>query len=300
MEFRKYQHIERFGEDEVIGINHGECYIFPKIDGTNGSVWQEAGEICVGGRNRQLSYDDDNRGFYKYITENEEIKRLLIKYPNYRLYGEWLVPHDIKKYQDDAWSKFYVFEVAYENDDGLLRYLHYEEYKQILDSFEIKYIPPICKITDPTHEDLLQLLEKNTFLIKDGEGVGEGIVIKNYGYLSKYGRKTWAKIVLNEFIEKHSRKNKRKNITAEVSVEQMIVDQFCTEAFINKEYAKIVTENDGWKNAYIGMLFGKVFHELIIEETWNMLKKFKNPTINYRILNKLVIDKIRVVKKELF
>lgn len=31
-EFIKYPHLERFGTDEVDGINIGTCYIFPKID----------------------------------------------------------------------------------------------------------------------------------------------------------------------------------------------------------------------------------------------------------------------------
>jgi hypothetical protein len=34
-DFVKYQHIERYGVDEVNGIDIGTCYIFPKIDGTN-------------------------------------------------------------------------------------------------------------------------------------------------------------------------------------------------------------------------------------------------------------------------
>lgn len=32
MEFRTYQHIERFGMDEVDGIEVGTTYVFPKID----------------------------------------------------------------------------------------------------------------------------------------------------------------------------------------------------------------------------------------------------------------------------
>lgn len=39
MKFRRYQHVERFGNDEVEDINIGTCYIFPKIDGTNSSVY---------------------------------------------------------------------------------------------------------------------------------------------------------------------------------------------------------------------------------------------------------------------
>lgn len=39
MEFNKYQHIERFGTDEVENIEFGRCFIFYKIDGT---IWRMA------------------------------------------------------------------------------------------------------------------------------------------------------------------------------------------------------------------------------------------------------------------
>ena len=38
-EFQQYMHIERYGNDEVQGIDIGELTIFPKLDGTNASVW---------------------------------------------------------------------------------------------------------------------------------------------------------------------------------------------------------------------------------------------------------------------
>ena len=60
MEFLKYQHVERYGNDEVDGINIGTCYVFPKIDGTNASVWLgEDGEIHAGSRNRELRLDNE-------------------------------------------------------------------------------------------------------------------------------------------------------------------------------------------------------------------------------------------------
>lgn len=45
MNFKEYMHLERFGTDEVEDIEFGECYIFYKIDGTNGSVWVDDGII---------------------------------------------------------------------------------------------------------------------------------------------------------------------------------------------------------------------------------------------------------------
>jgi hypothetical protein len=82
MKFRKYQHIERFGTDNVKGINIGTCYIYTKIDGTNGSVWLgDDGEIKVGSRNKKLGLgkNEDNQGFYKYIKKQDNIKEFFKK-----------------------------------------------------------------------------------------------------------------------------------------------------------------------------------------------------------------------------
>lgn len=39
MEFKKYQHVSRLGVSGTDGILNGECFIFPKIDGTNSQVY---------------------------------------------------------------------------------------------------------------------------------------------------------------------------------------------------------------------------------------------------------------------
>jgi hypothetical protein len=60
MEFKSYQHIERFGMTEVENIELGKCYIFPKIDGTNSSVWlDDESNIQAGSRNRVLTLDNE-------------------------------------------------------------------------------------------------------------------------------------------------------------------------------------------------------------------------------------------------
>ena len=55
MEFKKYQHVERYGTREVEGIEFGMCHIFPKIDGTNGSMWLSDCGIRYGSRKRALN-----------------------------------------------------------------------------------------------------------------------------------------------------------------------------------------------------------------------------------------------------
>ena len=134
--------------------------------------------------------------------------------------------------------------------------------------------------------------------MKDGAGTGEGIVLKNYSYKNKYGRTTWAKIVRSEFKESHSLVMGAPEINGKRMTEEIIVEKWCTEALIEKEYAKIAEE--GWSSKYIPKLFGVIFHDIVTTEIWNILKDLKNPTINFKTLNHLVIEKIKQVKSELF
>ena len=301
MEFRKYQHIERFGTMEVDGIELGTCYVFPKIDGTNSSVWLgEDGEIHAGSRRRELSLDQDNAGFMNAIVKDERIMAYLQKHPTHRLFGEWLVPHSLKTYRDDAWRRFYVFDVCVDSDsEEGLEYIPYKLYQPLVEEFGLDYLAPIRILKNGTLEDLLKCMGENNVLIKDGAGVGEGIVVKNYDFYNKYRRQTWAKIVTSVFREKH-RKEMGAPLKENRLVEEDIVDKFVTEALVEKEFAKIVNENDGWSSKMIPRLLSQVFHELICEEMWNILKAFRNPTVNFKVLNNLTIAKIKQVKPEIF
>ena len=298
--FKKYQHVERFGTDEVDGIEEGECYIFPKIDGTNGSVFLDnEGNLCAGSRRRQLTKEQDNQGFYNYILQKQNIIDFFKVYKDYKLWGEYLTPHTIRTYRDDVWYNFYVFDVTVDREDGSFEYLKYDDYQLLLEEFNIEYIPPIAIIEYPSYDQLIKCLDKNDFLIKNGHGTGEGIVIKNYDFVNKYGRTTWAKIVKSEFKEQHSKVMGSPVMEGKKMIEQKIVDEYLTETFIEKEFAKIKNQK-GWKNEFIPELFERVFSELIIEEMWNIVKKHKNPKINFKTLNSITIQKIKEVKPDLF
>lgn len=297
MSFRKYQHVERIGTIETEGITNGECYIFYKIDGTNGCVWLEDGEVKAGSRKRELSLDDDNAKFCAAIMENENIKAYLLKHPTHRLFGEWLVPHTLKTYRENAWRKFYIFDVCVDKDEDIMEYLHYDVYQPLLEEFELDYIPFLAKLTNPTVDRLMKCLEKTgDFLVDDGKGLGEGIVVKNYDFHNRYGNKVWGKIVRVEF----KGKTRRVMTSMQNSCEEAIIEKYCTTAFIEKEFAKLVNDNDGWSTKYIPQLFGRIYHELISEEIWHILKTFKNPTINFKRLSKLVIQKVKIVKADVF
>ena len=294
MEFKKYQHLERFGTTEVKDINIGECWIFPKIDGTNASVWSDNGVIQSGSRNRHLDVGEDNAGFREWARQSMELNSFIDAYPNIRLYGEWLVPHTLKTYTEDAWRDFYVFDVR----DGE-EYLSYPEYSKMLEEHGVTCIPPICKVVNPSYERLVGQLEKNAYMIKDGEGAGEGIVIKNYNYKNKFGRTVWAKIVRNEFKVKNQKVHGVAEIKEKKCVEEVIVREFVTESLVGKEFAKIENE-DGWSSRFIPRLLNVIYYSLVSEECWNFVKKHKDPTIDFRFLKQLTTQRIKEFKPELF
>lgn len=311
--FRKYQHIERLNDSLNESYLIGNCYVFPKIDGTNSSVWLENGKLKAGSRNRELSLDNDNANFFASIKDNENILKFLQDCPNYRLFGEWLVPHTLKNYKEDAWKKFYVFDVVDEsnvpeNADGEeyrknIRYLSYEEYSTLLNTYSILYLPVIIKLNCPDIIELKNILSSNGYLTTDGNG--EGIVIKNYDYINRTNTNIhdlhWIKIISKEFLSQKQINSKLDKLVKSNCIEETIVENFVTESFIEKEYAKIINDNPNIKRKkLIPMLLNIMFHELIEEESWNIIKKYKCPTINYKVLKDLVIKKIKSVKYDLF
>lgn len=299
MEFTKYQHVERLGNLNVSGIENGTCHVFPKIDGTNASIWREDNQFCAGSRNRKLEVDKDNAGFYNAVLNESQfdgIKELLNCKPSYIIYGEWLVPHSLKTYRDDCWRKFYLFDIY---DTQTEKYISYDIYSKLCDSFKINYIPCLQIIKNGNEESFYKCLEKNNYLIQDGLGFGEGIVIKNYDYENKFGRITWAKIVTSEFKEKHI-KEMGPNLYEVKDTETEIVESFCTKALIEKTYAKILNEEEGWNSKLIPRLLNSVYYNLINEDIWEILKKLKQPIINFKRLNGLVIMKIKETLPELF
>ena len=296
MKYAKYQHVERLGCDEVDGILIGSVCVFPKIDGTNAHIWiNTPTEIRYGSRNKELSYDNDNAGFMKWASENNAIKLFMQHlygiYGQAHVYGEWLVPHTLKTYREDTWRNFYIFDVRLE--DG--SYLDYEKYLSYAHDYEIEVIPPTRVILNPTVEDVLKVIDKNTYLIKDGEGV----VLKNYSFVNKYGKTIWAKVVRNEFKDQNAKAFGIKESKGTDMIEEKIVSNMFSKELIDKVIANIKNEC-GWNSKSIPRLIETVWHDFVIENIWDIVKKHKTPTINFKLLKQFVVQKIKETVPELF
>lgn len=291
MSFIKYMHVEKLISPEVENILLGTVYVFPKIDGTNASIWCEDQVIGYGSRNRTLTLEGDNAGFANWASQQSKFAALFEAFPEYHLYGEWLVPHSLKTYREEAWRDFYVFDVL---DRVTNKFVPYEEYKKVVEAFGINYIPPLAIINNPSMEQLhSQVAKCGQYLVKDGEGTGEGVVLKNYDFVNKYGRICWAKIITNEFKERHHKEMGAPILNGTDFVEQKIADEFCTADFLRKEYEKIVLDAGEWNNKLIPRYLQTIFYELVREECWNFIKKNKNPTIDFKLLNAITTTKAK-------
>jgi len=301
MGFLRYPHLEHIGNTEVDGIEVGQCYIFPKLDGTNAQVWiDKYGQVRAGSRNRTLELGSDNAGFYNWAAKDDELYDWLWSFgTGYTVYGEWLVPHTLNTYREEAWRKFYIFDI-YDREEG--RFLHFNDQLSMFGSRifkNFKLLHPLQIINNPTTEMLLNVSERNTYAIKDGEGVGEGIVIKNYDFQNKFGRVTWAKLVRNEFKEAHISTMGANEISSDI-IEGRIVEKYVTQVLVDKTYDKIRVENEGWTSKLIPQLLGRVYYDFINEEIWNIIKKYKQPKIDFKLLERMAIIRIKKLRQDLF
>ena len=165
----------------------------------------------------------------------------------------------------------------------------------------------MAKLDNPSLEDLTALVKSNHYLLNDDSKIGEGIVIKNYNYHNRYGRMVYAKIVVEEFFstKKDNHKKKTATIQDEDALIAAIVETFLTESMINKEYEKLAEElnlerQEVKREKIIGLLFNRVWHEFLVEETPAFVKKFKLPIVNFKALRKEVENKVKQVKSSLF
>ena len=295
MNFEKYQHVERLESSEVDGILDGTVYLYTKMDGTNmGISLDSSGNMFCCSRNRVLSLTNDNAGSCKYVMNNDKFKQYLDKHPTHYLYGEFMVKHIIRTYLDSVWGKVFIFDVVDFADPENPRYLPPEEYMPMLREFDIETIPCIAKLENPTMDEVLSYMDKDKFMQKEG-GYNEGLVAKNYNYKNKYGHTIWGKVVRAEY---KARKNKPTSSTTDI--EARIIETFCTDAFIEKEIDKLYSTLGTWENKHIGRYIGTVWHEFISENSWDMIKKFKNPKIDFSVLCVLCTDKTKNVMKSYF
>ena len=282
MTFKKYPKIYRLGTDEVEGILLGDCYIEEKIDGANTSIWlDKRDEITCGSRNREL--EEGFNGFVDFVKNDKRIKKIMSDHPEWRLYGEWLVPHTVH-YNETAYKKWYLFDIEVAGN-----FLPVERVIEEAEKYGLDHPAFFGKLTNPTMEELQKIVGKSEI----GEK-GEGIVIKNFDFVNKFGNLQYAKLVAPEFWES------KKVLWAEKSHENpdyyeiYVANKYMTEARVRKILNKLQSVIDEKLDLkHIPRITNTCYHDLLTEEIWNIQKKC--PQVNFRKLKKYCLMKAKQI-----
>lgn len=298
--FKKFLHVQRLDSPDVEGLLDGPVWLSYKLDGTNSSIWFDE-VVRAGSRNRELSAEKDNAGFYNWVMSNDReatfLRQYVQDYPQYIIYGEFLgtnkfVGH-IKGYDNEALNKLWVFAI-YDRDAE--RYLPSEQWREFLneaweDTDEFPWSIPAVYMENPTIKKIAEFAETNTFLLTGL--IGEGIVVVRDDYLNKYGHFEIGKYVREEFKQD---KTKKRNVIPAGETEKEIVEYLVTKEELAKAKAKLELElgeftRDNGK--FIGMFMNMVFNDTIIDEMPLIIKKWKMPVIDFKAVKRLSDTKCR-------
>lgn len=328
---RRYDDIERLGKEETEGILNGECYISEKIDGANCSLyWNEEKGLTICSRNNIVYTDLDGgnfRGVKEYIDKYSNIARMIQANPDYIFYCEWLVKHSLS-YPEHTANHLWFYDIY---DNVNYKYLHYSKCLDIWKAFNVNYLPVLDIIQNPTVEDLQKYLNLNNLQAQPRQ---EGIVIKRYDFINKFGRQQWAKIVNEEFKEVNKKLFSYKSECCQSSVflksdkyycmkceketlvnktthfesiEEKIAEKFVTKARIEKLLNKILDTYYPYRPQEINVhhhtfsekdtaqVIERTFYDVINEEMYDIIKDFKYPKIDFKVLRKYIVDKTKII-----
>lgn len=284
MEFKAYKKIHAIHKEECDGILVGKCYIQEKIDGANASIWLEDGEVHCGSRTRDLTKAGDGfNGFVGYVKSHEGINKLLKDKPEIRLYGEWLVRHSVG-YHETNYKHFYLYDIEDENEE---RYSLDSMYL-IAEEYGIKTAHLFSVVENPTLEQIQELAGKSVLGIK-----GEGVAIKNFDFINKFGDYQYGKYVTQEFKEDNAITFGGNNKFSETYWEMYFVNEFVTMARLEKILNKFSNMSDERLDMkHIPQIMGMMYHDIITEECWAIAKKVKEP-FSFKSFENLVKRKVK-------
>ena len=300
--YRCFEHVLRLETSKinVAEFLNGTIYIMPKIDGTNFCAWaDDNGNIHCGSRHREITLEKDNADSMLFFTTEpvfEKLRQMLITHPRYIIYGEFIggmagrkKVGTIKGYQHNGLWIFGMYDTVF------CEYLPYPEYKKILVDGNIysQVIEPLAILEHPSIQEVEKYIENHYDLPDDI--LGEGIVCWNYDFKDEYNKFQIAKIVNAESKVGKGRVKIQQSSTH--NVEKLIVDAYVTDADCEKAKQKACVRFnlEEWEvnKATMGFYLNTLYQDLIEEELWSIVKKFKQPTIQFGLLRQIVFNRGR-------
>lgn len=277
--FIEYPKIKRLGDEETDGILFGTVYVEEKIDGANVSIWIDEDGVHCGSRTQEVT-DKGFNGFVDYVKAHDGIQKLLALNSDSRLFGEWLVRHTIA-YNETVYKQFYLFDIMLPDGSFLPR----EKVRQAGEVYGISMPEQFAVLENPMPDDIQKFVGQSCLGPK-----GEGVVLKNPGFINKFGEAKYAKVVTQEFKEDNAIVFGGNNKHSETYNEMYCVNKYMTMERIQKIMHKLQPLYDKrLSREQTGRVIQTAYHDMFTEEMWEIAKKFNS--INFRHLEKLATRK---------
>lgn len=298
-EIKKYTDVTRYGKSNTNGVIQEGDYITitEKIDGANASFCidetNDLGVSCYS-RNTPLSEENRLRGFYDWVI-NKIVSQKQKLNPNYRYFGEYLVPHKVI-YKPEYYNNFYLFSIW---DEENQKYLSDEIVKSEAVKLGIETVTYFYEGQYISFEHLMSFVGKSDKTLEPD--TGEGVVVKNVDYFDKYGNQVFVKLVSEKFAEVQKQKLP-KNPNVNVG-EIQLVRSVLTTARIDKLIYKLVDEGllkEDYAIEDMGtilkLLGTRVFEDITKEES-DLFAEYEEDSIK-RIVGKNIPTVVKEVLKE--
>jgi len=140
-------------------------------------------------------------------------------------------------------------------------------------------------------------------LIDDAaDGPGEGVVVKNYGFVNQFGQGRHAKLVRQDFKEESARAFGVAEKDGAFENEVFLAEKFVTQARVSKVRCKINAFGTLERKKLIPRLLQTVYHDVVEEEIHQMLKALngKRSVIDFGRLRSRVIYETKKFAADLF
>ena len=122
-----------------------------------------------------------------------------MKYPGIHVFGEWLgdptnnskMQGSIRKYNRKGFFVFDLYDEKNASEEDKQRNIGYlspkdERYNELKDLLGDNFIVPFAKVTNPTTEQIIELISETHFNLPD-DVQPEGVICKRYNFRSMYG-----------------------------------------------------------------------------------------------------------------
>lgn len=313
---RRYDKIHRFGHSDTVEFFNfdNECVIEEKVDGAN-FQFAVAGKpskgtplpLRFGSRNQTTDKGDNQWAEYIQAMEDTLEGKFDLLNPEYVYYVEVMKPHTIQ-YDWENTPPILGLDVY---DVETCQYLPYDEKVEIFEELGIEVVPLLWKGTvfelaeklsetasKPDTSKLEDLVPKSQY--RDDDGLAEGIVVKIYDRVNRYGRPLFAKFVTDMFKEQnrnwHKNQQKKKGKKQEEpEPHEEVVGVYATPARIRKCIMRLAEESG--KDIGLPMMGDliKMVSEDILEEEIVAIS-YKHPSFNFKRFRNTLAP---VIKKEI-